>query len=145
MPLELFPAIPSLQDQAIRLIQTARVVAYFQREVVVLPDHPYPVAIPFLQERDALFVSQLTRLHAERLGQPIYRHLLCLPGAFLQPDYRAAWYTARLRELLPGEGAFAPYLLQIAQLSWHRSPPLRRRVPRPTRLSVAPLMMRAPI
>jgi hypothetical protein len=37
MPLELFPAIPSLQDQAVHLIQTARVVAYVQREVVVLP------------------------------------------------------------------------------------------------------------
>src|SRR5215216_7888468 len=56
MPLELFPAIPSLQNQAVHLIQTARVVGYVQREVVVWPDHPYPVAFPFLQERDALFV-----------------------------------------------------------------------------------------
>jgi hypothetical protein len=85
----------ALQDQAVHLSQVGRVVAYVQHVVVVPPDHPGRVALRFFQDRYTFVVYQLTGFHIEHLGQLVYRHLLRFPGAFLQPDYRAAWYTAR--------------------------------------------------
>ena len=107
---------PSLQDHLVGIAQLALVEAYLQRVVVLPLDDPDPVAHLLLQDRDAFLVGELAGLHAERLGQLIYCYLLRFPSALLQPDYSAAWHTARLREHFHSEGAFAPYPLQVAQL-----------------------------
>ena len=58
------------------------------------------------------------------------------------PGYRGAWHPAGLRELFHGEGAFAPYPLQVAHLPQHRSPPFRERTSRLAGRSVASVIRR---
>jgi hypothetical protein len=95
VPPELLPAVPSLQDQAVRLIQAARVVAHIQRVVVVPPDHPDPVALSFLQDSDASFINQLTGLHAARRGPRLRR--LRFPGDLPDPHLGARAPAGALR------------------------------------------------